>query len=42
MNETTTGATKAKTAKHITDPFGMPKYEMPTRAQAIRHRFRAE
>jgi phasin len=29
MNETTTGATKAKTAKHITDPFGMSKYEMP-------------
>jgi phasin len=29
MNETTAGATKAKTAKHITDPFGMSKYEMP-------------
>jgi phasin len=28
MNETIT-ATKAKTAKHITDPFGMSKYEMP-------------
>ena len=29
MNETTTGATKAKTGKHITDPFGMSNYEMP-------------
>src|SRR6266849_5566433 len=29
MNETTTGATKAKTAKHIADPFGMSKYETP-------------
>jgi phasin len=29
MNETTTGATKTKTAKHITDPFGMSKYDMP-------------
>jgi phasin len=29
MNETTTGATKAKTAKHMTDSFGLPKYEMP-------------
>jgi phasin len=28
MNETTAGATKAKTAKHITDPFGMSKYEL--------------
>ena len=29
MNETIVGGTKAKTAKHITDPFGMSKYEMP-------------
>ena len=29
MNETTTGATKTKTAKHMTDSFGLPKYEMP-------------
>jgi phasin len=28
MNETITGATKAKTAKHVTDPFGMSKYDM--------------
>jgi phasin len=28
MNETITGAAKAKTAKHITDPFGMSKYDM--------------
>src|SRR5260370_17867840 len=29
MNETTTDATKAKTAKHLSDAFGLPKYEMP-------------
>ena len=29
MNETTTGATKAKTAKHMTDSFGLSRYEMP-------------
>ena len=29
MNETTTGATTAKTAKHKSDSFGLPKYEMP-------------
>jgi phasin len=29
MNETTTDATKAKTAKHLSDSFGLPKYEMP-------------
>jgi phasin len=29
MNETAIGATKAKTAKHMTDWFGLPKYEMP-------------
>jgi phasin len=29
MNETIVGATKAKTAKHITDPFGTSKYEVP-------------
>jgi phasin len=29
MNETTTGATKAKTAKYLNDPFGMSSYEMP-------------
>ena len=29
MNETTTDATKAKTAKHPSDSFGLPKYEMP-------------
>ena len=29
MNETTTGATTAKTAKHMSDSFGLPKYEMP-------------
>ena len=29
MTETTTGATQAKTAKHINDPFGMLNYEMP-------------
>jgi len=29
MNETTTAATKAKTAKHVTDLFGVPNYEMP-------------
>jgi phasin len=29
MNETTTGATTAKTAKHMSDAFGLPKYEMP-------------
>jgi len=29
MNETTTEATKAKTAKHLSDAFGLPKYEMP-------------
>ena len=29
MNETTTDATKAKTAKHMTDSFGLPRYEMP-------------
>ena len=29
MNETTTSATTAKIAKHMTDTFGLPKYEMP-------------
>ena len=29
MNQTTTDATKAKTAKHLSDSFGLPKYEMP-------------
>jgi phasin len=29
MNETTTGATTAKTAKHMSASFGLPKYEMP-------------
>ena len=29
MNETTTGATTAKTAKHMSEPFGLPNYEMP-------------
>src|SRR5438309_7215133 len=29
MNETTTDATKAKTTKHLSDSFGLPKYEMP-------------
>ena len=29
MNETTAAATKAKTAKHPSDSFGLPKYEMP-------------
>jgi phasin len=29
MNETIIGGNKAKTAKHMTDPFGMSKYEMP-------------
>jgi phasin len=29
MNETTTSATNAKIAKHMTDTFGLPKYEMP-------------
>jgi phasin len=29
MNETTTSTIKAKTAKEITDPFGMAKYQMP-------------
>jgi phasin len=29
MNETTTGATKAKTAKHVSDSFGLSNYEMP-------------
>ena len=29
MNETTTRATNAKIAKHMTDTFGLPKYEMP-------------
>ncbi len=29
MNETTTDATKAKTAKHMTDSFGLPRYEVP-------------
>jgi hypothetical protein len=29
MNETTTGATKTRTAKHITDSFCMSKHEMP-------------
>jgi len=29
MNETTTDATKAKTAKHLSDSLGLPKYEMP-------------
>jgi phasin len=29
MNETTTGATKAKTAKQMADSFGLSMYEMP-------------
>ena len=29
MNETTASATNAKIAKHMTDTFGLPKYEMP-------------
>jgi hypothetical protein len=29
MNEATASSIKAKTAKEITDPFGMAKYEMP-------------
>ena len=29
MNETTTSATNAKIARHMTDTFGLPKYEMP-------------
>jgi phasin len=29
MNETTASATNAKIAKHMTDIFGLPKYEMP-------------
>ena len=29
MSETIIGGTKSKTAKNITDPFGMSKYEMP-------------
>jgi phasin len=29
MNEITADATKARTAKHLSDPFGLPKYEMP-------------
>jgi phasin len=29
MNETITGTTKAKTAKHVTDSFGLSNYEMP-------------
>jgi phasin len=29
MSETIIGATKAKTAKHMADPLGMSKYEMP-------------
>ena len=29
MNETTTDVTKAKTAKHLSDSLGLPKYEMP-------------
>ena len=29
MNETIVAGTKTKTAKHITDPFGMSKYETP-------------
>jgi phasin len=29
MNETTTRATNAKIEKHMTDTFGLPKYEMP-------------
>ena len=29
MNETTTDATKAKTAKHMTDWFDLSQYEMP-------------
>ena len=28
MTEATTGANKAKTAKHTASPFGMPNYEM--------------
>jgi phasin len=29
MNETTTSAANAKIARHMTDTFGLPKYEMP-------------
>ena len=29
MNETPASATNAKIAKHMTDTFGLPKYEMP-------------
>jgi phasin len=29
MNETTTSAANAKIAKHMTDTFGLPKFEMP-------------
>ena len=29
MNEITTGAMKAKTAKHMTDSFGLSKNAMP-------------
>ena len=29
MTDATTGANKAKTAKHSASPFGMPNYEMP-------------
>ncbi len=29
MNETTAAGTKAKTAKHLSDSFGLPNYEMP-------------
>ena len=29
MNETTASATNAKIAKHMTDTFGLSKYEMP-------------
>jgi len=29
MTETTTAATKAKTAKHPASPFGLPDYGIP-------------
>jgi hypothetical protein len=29
MNENITGTTKAKTAKHVTNSFGLSNYEMP-------------
>ena len=29
MTETTTAATKAKTAKHAASPFGLPDYGIP-------------